>query len=40
MEEWVYAGKFQRLLSIRLPDEDRFLAEGAEEVDEIAEESD
>lgn len=35
-EERVHIGEFQRLLSILLPDEDKYLAEGAEEVDEIA----
>lgn len=37
-EERVHAGEFQRLLSILLPDEDKCLAEGAEEVDEMVEE--
>ena len=36
-EERVHAGEFQRLLSLLLPDEEKYLAEGAEEVDEIAE---
>ena len=36
-EERVHAGEFQRLLNILLPDEERLLAEGAEEVDEKAE---
>ncbi|MHB8993725.1 MAG: demethoxyubiquinone hydroxylase family protein [Armatimonadota bacterium] len=35
-EERVHAGEFQRLLSILLPDEDGFLAQGAQEVDEMA----
>ncbi|MFP3951345.1 MAG: ferritin family protein [Candidatus Bathyarchaeia archaeon] len=35
-EEKVHAGEFQRLLNILLPDEEEFLAEGAEEVDEMA----
>lgn len=35
-EERVHAGEFRRLLCILLPDEDRFLAEGAAEVDELA----
>lgn len=35
-EERVHAGEFMRLLSIILPDEDGFLAEGAEEVNELA----
>jgi len=38
-EEKVHAGEFQRLLSILLEDEDALLAEGAEEVDEMAEEA-
>jgi rubrerythrin len=37
-EERVHAGEFQRLLSILAPDEDKFLAEGADEVNEMAEE--
>ncbi|KPK61864.1 MAG: Rubrerythrin [Planctomycetes bacterium SM23_32] len=37
-EERVHAGEFQRLISILLPDEEKLLAEGAEEVDEMAEE--
>lgn len=37
-EERVHAGEFGRLLSILTGDEDKFLAEGAEEVDEMAEE--
>jgi rubrerythrin len=36
-EEKVHAGEFQRLLSILLPDEDKWLAEGATEVDDMAE---
>ena len=35
-EERVHMGEFQRLLSLLLDDEDRFLSEGAKEVDEIA----
>jgi rubrerythrin len=35
-EERVHAGEFGRLLSILTGDEDKFLAEGAEEVDEMA----
>ena len=37
-EERVHAGEFQRLLNILLKDEEKLLADGAEEVDEIAEE--
>lgn len=37
-EEREHVGEFQRLLNILLPDEEKFLAEGAEEVDEMAEE--
>jgi len=37
-EERVHAGEFQRLLNILAPDEEKLLAEGAEEVDEMAEE--
>jgi rubrerythrin len=37
-EERVHAGEFQRLLNILLPDEEKFMAEGAAEVDEAAEE--
>ena len=37
-EERVHAGEFQRLLNILLKDEEKFLAEGAEEVDELANE--
>jgi rubrerythrin len=36
-EERVHKGEFQRLLSILLPDEDAYLAEGKAEVDEMAE---
>lgn len=35
-EERVHVGEFQRLLSILLPDEDSFLAQGAQEVNEMA----
>jgi len=35
-EERVHVGEFQRLLSILLADEDKFLAEGAAEVNEMA----
>jgi rubrerythrin len=35
-EERVHAGEFARLLSILTDDEDKLLAEGAEEVDEMA----
>ena len=35
-EERVHAGEFSRLLQILTGDEDAFLAEGAEEVDEMA----
>ncbi|MGB6838117.1 MAG: ferritin family protein [Dehalococcoidia bacterium] len=35
-EERVHAGEFARLLSILTEDEDKFLAEGAQEVDEMA----
>jgi len=35
-EERVHAGEFQRLLEILTGDEDRWLAEGREEVDEMA----
>lgn len=35
-EERVHVGEFQRLLSILLPDEDGFLAQGAQEVNEMA----
>lgn len=37
-EEREHVGEFQRLLSILLDDEDELLADGAEEVDEMAEE--
>ena len=36
-EERVHVGEFQRLISILLDDEDELLADGAEEVDEMAE---
>jgi rubrerythrin len=39
-EERVHAGEFQRLLNILLKDEEGFLAEGAEEVNEMAKEGD
>jgi len=35
-EERVHVGEFQRLLNILLPDEEKLLADGAAEVDEIA----
>jgi len=35
-EERVHAGEFSRLLQILTGDEDKWLAEGAEEVDELA----
>ncbi|HUT04206.1 MAG TPA: ferritin family protein [bacterium] len=35
-EERVHAGEFQRLINILAPEEERFLAEGAEEVNEMA----
>jgi rubrerythrin len=35
-EERVHAGEFARLISILTKDEDKLLAEGAEEVDEMA----
>jgi rubrerythrin len=35
-EEKVHVGEFQRLLSILLKDEDKWLQEGAEEVNEMA----
>jgi rubrerythrin len=38
-EERVHVGEFQRLLNILLADEAKLLAEGAEEVDEMAEET-
>jgi uncharacterized protein len=34
-EERVHVGEFQRLLNILLPDEEPFLARGAEEVNEL-----
>jgi len=37
-EEREHVGEFQRLLSILLDDEDELLADGAEEVNEMAEE--
>ncbi len=37
-EERVHAGEFQRLINILRPDEEKLLAEGAAEVDEMAEE--
>ena len=37
-EEKVHAGEFQRLLNILLADEEKFLTEGAKEVDEMAKE--
>jgi rubrerythrin len=37
-EEKVHAGEFLRLLDILLEDENKFLADGAKEVDEMAEE--
>ena len=39
-EERVHAGEFQELLRILLPDEQQLLQEGAEEVREMAQESD
>jgi len=36
-EERVHAGEFQRLLNILLEDEEKLLAEGAQEVNEMAE---
>ncbi len=39
-EERVHAGEFARLLSILTGNEDKFLAEGAQEVDEMAAEGD
>ncbi len=36
-EERVHAGEFQRVLKILLPDEEKWLADGAAEVDDIAE---
>jgi rubrerythrin len=38
-EEKVHVGEFQRLLNILLEDEQKFLSEGAEEVNEMAEEA-
>jgi rubrerythrin len=35
-EERVHAGEFQRLLNLLLADEEKLLADGAEEVDEMA----
>jgi rubrerythrin len=35
-EERVHAGEFQRLIQILAPDEEAFLAQGAEEVNEMA----
>lgn len=35
-EERVHIGEFQRLLNILLKDEEKFLAEGAEEVNQMA----
>ncbi len=37
-EERVHAGEFQRLINILVPDEEKLLAKGAAEVDELAEE--
>ena len=36
-EERVHAGEFQRLLKVLLPDEEKLLAKGAAEVEEMAE---
>ena len=36
-EERVHAGEFQRLINILLPDEEKLMAKGAKEVDEMAE---
>jgi len=36
-EEKVHAGEFQRLLTILLPDEEGYLQEGSEEVEEMRE---
>jgi len=36
-EERVHAGEFQRLLAILLGDEEKYLAQGAQEVNELAE---
>ena len=38
-EERVHVGEFQRLINILLEDEEGYLKEGAEEVDEMASES-
>jgi rubrerythrin len=38
-EERVHAGEFQRLLSLLLPDEDTFLKQGADEVNELTAET-
>jgi uncharacterized protein len=35
-EERVHVGEFQRLINILLADEEKYLAEGADEVDEMA----
>ncbi len=35
-EERVHAGEFQRLLNILVPDEEKWLGKGAEEVQEMA----
>src|SRR3990172_737993 len=37
-EERVHVGEFQRLLNILLKDEEQFLADGAQEVNEMAKE--
>ncbi|MFW6253574.1 MAG: ferritin family protein [Chitinivibrionales bacterium] len=39
-EERVHAGEFQRLINIMVSDEEKFLADGAEEVDEMKEKLD
>ncbi len=36
-EERVHAGEFQRLINILLPDEEKWFADGAAEVNELAE---
>ena len=36
-EEKVHVGEFQKLLNILLEDEEKFLSEGAEEVEELSE---
>lgn len=36
-EERVHAGEFQRVLNILLPDEEKWLSDGAAEVNEVAE---